>query len=418
MSYFLFLFWLILLSWFLTKIRFVKNAGLNPAFTVFLFVCKVGAGIAAGWLTHNNAHTDTWNYHHQALAEYDLLFSHPKEYLINLFNSGYSYGYSGVLQTQNSYWNDLKDNLIIKFISVLHLFSGGNYYVNVVLYNFAVFFGLIALFRVFVKAFQAGAVITATFVFLLPSVLFYGSTIHKDGIIMALTGAVVFHVWRALESSFSLKRIVYILAALLIIFLFRNYVAMALVPALTAWIIAAKKASPYKVFAAIYAVSLLLFFSIQYVFPRANLPLYVVKKQADFFALEKGNTSIPTDTLQPNFVSFLQAAPQAMQHGFLRPFVTDIKLSRMLLPLSLELIFCQLLVITFFLTRKKPFSFRQPFVLFCLCFAVSMCLIIGYIVPVIGAIVRYRSIYLPFFILPFVAGASWSIRLFPLKIKI
>lgn len=408
LAYFLFLFWLIVLSWLLTSIRFVKNAELSSSIVIFIFLCKVAAGLAAGWLMHKDVHSDTWNYHHQALAEYRILFNDPKEYFTNLFNTGYAHGYDGILQTQNSYWNDLKDNLIIKLVSVFHVFSGGNYYVNVVLYNFITFFGCIGLYRVFSKVYQANKLVTAGLVFLLPSVLFYSSAIHKDGLVMALTGVVVFNVWQVQQRALTAKRLIFITAALTFIFFFRNFVVMALLPALTAWILAEKrKLSPVKTFAAVYMITAALFFSVQYVLPAVNLQRYMVHKQADFFALEKGNTTIPTDTLHAAPASFIKSAPQALQHALLRPFITDSKLSGMLIPLSVELIIYELLIITFFFYRCKGFSFNRPVVLFGLFFGLSVCLIIGYTVPVIGAIVRYRSIYLPFMLAPFILGIDW-----------
>lgn len=418
MVYFLFFFWLIVLSWLLTTIRFVKNAELGSSIVIFIFLCKVAAGLAAGWLTHNDAHSDTWNYHHQALTEYQILFTDPKEYFSNLFFTGYTHGYDGVLQAQDSYWNDLRDNLIIKLVSVFHIFSGGNYYTNVLLYNFTIFFGCIGLYRVFKTVYNSNRFLTVMVVFLLPSVVFYGSAIHKDGLIMALIGIVVYNIWRSLQTAFTFKRIVYVILSLAFIFFFRNFVVMALLPALLAWIIAEGKGfSPVKPFAFVYIAALVLFFTIQYLLPSINLQEYVVQKQANFFALEKGNTTIQTDTLSATPASFLSSAPQAVQHGLLRPFITDVKLSKMLLPLSIELTFYEILILLFFLYRSPRFSFNRPFVLFSLVLGFSLCLIIGYTVPVIGAIVRYRSIYLPFITGPFILGIDWNRLAMFAKIK-
>jgi len=374
--------------------------------------------MAAGWLTHNDLHSDTWNYHNAGLVEYHLLFTNPKEYFTNLFYTGYSYGYHGILQTQNSFWNDLKDNLIIKLVSVLHIFSGGNYYINVVLYNFIIFFGGIGLYRVFKQVYQSNKLLTAVVVFLLPSVLFFGSAIHKDGLVMALIGLVVFNIWQLLLAGFTFKRVVFIFLPFLLIFFFRNFVAMALLPALAAWIISQKKnIAPYKTFIPVYTAALLLFFTIQYLLPSVNLQAYMVQKQADFFSLEKGNTSIQMDTLQATPASFISIAPKAMEHGLLRPFITDARLSKMLLPLGIELVFYEILVVLFLFFRRQHFTFNHPFIFFSLFFGLSLCLIIGYTVPVIGAIVRYRSIYLPFIIAPFILGTDWDKLITFAKIK-
>lgn len=365
--------------------------------------------MAAGWLAHKDIHSDTWNYHNDGLVEYHLLFTNPKEYFTNLFYTGYSYGYHGILQTQNSFWNDLKDNLIIKLVSVLHIFSGGNYYINVVLYNFIIFFGGIGLYRVFQQVYQANKLLTAVVVFLLPSVLFFGSTIHKDGLVMALIGVVVFNTAQSLQAGVTFKRMLFILLSLLLVFFFRNFVVMALLPALVSWVIAHRKnISPVKTFVPVYAATLFLFFTIQYVLPPVNLQVYMVQKQADFFTLEKGNTSIQMDTLQATPGSFIRIAPKALQHGLLRPFITDGGLSKMLLPLAFELIFYEILVLLFLFFRRRHFTFKHPFIFFSLFFGLSLCLVIGYTVPVIGAIVRYRSIYLPFILAPFALGISFT----------
>jgi hypothetical protein len=410
LGYFLFFFWIIVLSWCLTKIKLVKDAGLGSKLIIALFVCKVFAGVASGWISHTAPDSDSWHYHTDGLTEYQLLFSNPKEYFTNLFYTGYTNGYEGILKVQNSYWNDLKDNVIIKLVSVLDIFSGGNFYVNVVLYNFITFFGWIGLYRVFKEVYNADKILTAMLVFLLPSVLFYGSTLHKDGLVMALTGVLVFNTWQMLQqNAVAAKRIIFIAGAIFFIFLFRIFLVMALLPAFFSWALAQKKKlSPFKTFAVVYAVTLVLFFSIHYVIPSLNLPAYMVQRQIDFIGLPKGNTTIQLDTLNTNPVSFLKTAPQALQHCLLRPFISDIKMSKLLLPLALELVFYELLIVLFLFYRRKNFSFNQPFVLFSLFFGLSLCLIIGYTVPVIGAIVRYRSIYLPFILAPFVLNIEWE----------
>jgi len=418
-DYLLFFVWIIVLSFALTRVRFVKNAGLSGAVIIALFVANVAAGLTGGWITHTDPTTDTWRYHADGLVEYHLLFSNPKEYFTNLFYTGYSYAYDGVLQTQNSYWNDLKANLIIKLVSVFDIFSGGNYYTNVVLFNFVIFFGHIGLYRVFKHVYNTSAWLLVAVVFLLPSLIFYSSTIHKDGLMLAAIGVIIFNSYYATHySGFTIKRCLYILLALLLVFLFRNFIAFALLPALVAMTIAYnKKISAVKVFAVVYLIAVILFFNLHRIIPALNLPAHMAQKQSDFFSLEKGNTTIPLNKLEPSFSSYMVNAPQALQHSLLRPFITDIRLSKLLLPLSLELLFYGLLIILFFFFKKQQPLLNDPFVLFGLFFGISVCLVIGYTVPVIGAIVRYRAIYLPFLLAPFVFKIEWIQILDLLKIK-
>lgn len=59
--------------------------------------------------------------------------------------------------------------------------------------------------------------------------------------------------------------------------------------------------------------------------------------------------------------------------------------------------------------RTHPIN-RQPFAAFCLFFSLSGLLIIGAMVPFAGAIVRYRSFFLPFLLTP----ALYWLKSFPI----
>jgi hypothetical protein len=408
-----------ILCWSLTKIRFVQNAGLANAVIIAIFVCKIMAGLVNGWLTHFTPEVDTWKYHSDGLIEYHLLFSNPKEYFTNLFYTGYSYAYEGVLQTQHSYWNDLKTNLMIKLVSVFHVFSGGNYYVNVILYNFLAFFGHIALYRAFREVYKARPWLLICVVFLLPSLLYFSSAIHKEGLMLAAIGIIVFNVQQGLHhTGFGFRRWAAVVLPLCLVFLLRNYVVFALLPALAGWVLAKKiRVAPVLIFLMVYLVAAVVFFNLHKVFPAVNLPAYMVQKQSDFFELEKANTAIPLHTLQPHFTSYVKNAAQALQHVLCRPFFSDAVLSKFLLPFSVELLFYGIVILAFFFLRKTAVSFNHPFVLFGFFFALSVCLIVGYTVPVIGAIVRYRAIYLPFLIAPFLLQLDWDKILRLIKIK-
>lgn len=411
MSYVLFLIYLLLFSWLLTKSRFVMNAGLSSKTIVALFVLKVVTGCVHAWLLLRLSDApDTMIFHKEGLLEYELLFSNPAEYFTNLFHSGYSTGYQGLFSSTNSYWNDLTSNIIIKFLSLCDVFSFGHYYVNVIFYNAAIFFGAIGLFRVFNAIYPGNAVLLIISCFLLPSLLFFSSTIHKEGIILAATGIAVFNIYTALNNKrIIFKQVVYIVIALTLMFFQRNYVLLAFLPAAIAWIICMwkKNIKPILIFATIYISGAIIFFSASTVSPVLDLPAAVSNKQWAFQHLATPSTYIQTDSLAPNAKGFLKNAPQAMQHSLLRPCFADVSLSRSLLPLAIELFCYQLLLILFIFFRNKTVD-ADPFIYFGYFFSFSILLIIGYTVPVIGAIVRYRSILLPFILTPVLCTINWN----------
>ena len=158
MEYLLFVAYLVLFAWLVTKTRFFTKTGLSNPQLVIIFLLKVIAGIFYGWMGHFYGGfaqmVDTWNYHHISLIEFQLLETNPREYFTNLFNDPYNKsGIDNFFGSQNSYWNDLKSNVFIKILSIFDIFSFGQYYVNVVFYSFISLFGPMAIYRVMVDVF-------------------------------------------------------------------------------------------------------------------------------------------------------------------------------------------------------------------------------------------------------------------------
>ena len=423
MSYILFLVYLFLYCWLLTKIRFVKNAGLGTRVVVGLFLVKLSAGLIYGWLMHRATYlADTWDYHNESMVEYHLLFSNPKEYFLDFFQSNYGSHYGGFFDSYRSYWNDLRSNLVIKLLSVFDIFSFGNYYINVIFYNFIIFFGNLGLFRVFAHIYKDKKWQLVVACFLLPSLLFFGSGIHKDGLILGLLGIIIFNIYYSLNySGFTFRRIIYITLALCFIFLLRNFIFIAIIPAIVAWLIAHnKRHASIVIFLVTYLISAIVFFNIGEISSRLSLPEKVVQRQIDFNGLEKAATDIPLNPLKPTFKSFIASAPQSFNHSLMRPYISDISLAKFLLPFSVEIFFYELIFVLFlfFHIKYKDRSIpNDPFILFGVFFSLSVFLMVGYTIPILGSIIRYRSIYLPFILAPVFCNIPWQLLRNSIQIK-
>jgi hypothetical protein len=409
LSYVLFVVYLLLCCFLLTRIKFVQQAGIETRIIIALFILKVGVGCLAGLLSIH-APSDSITANIWGWEEYQLLLHHPKEYLLDLFQSGYAKPYAGFLETHGSYWNDLSSNAEVKLLSVFDIFSRGHYIINAIFFNFVSFFGIIALFRVFDHIYPGNKKLLIITCFLLPSLLCFTSMIHKEGLILAAIGILVFNVYYALNfSRFTLLRIVYISLSLLFIFVLRAYVVIALLPAFFAWIVVHTKGyRPFPTFIIIYSIGLILFFNLGRISPRLDLPKIVTQRQTDFRELPVARTQIPMDTLYPSFKSFVCNAPHALGHSLKRPYFSDIHSSLLLLPFAIEITVYGLLLLLFiFLYRNIDGPARQEdkaIILFGIFFSLSVFLLIGYIVPNIATIIRYRAIYLPFILTPVLCG--------------
>ena len=411
MSYVFFLLYLCIFSWLLTRSRFIIKSGLPNKVVVGLFIIKIIAGCVFYWmLLQTSTSIDTLGYNLFGLDEYHLLFNHPKEYFTNLFTSGYSNGYQGILSSADSYWKDLADNIVVKFLSICDILSRGNYFINVIIYNYVLFFGTIGLYRTFSKVYKKKQSLLIIGCFLLPSMLFNTSVIHKEGFILSAISVVIFNTYATLQKGpFKASRTFYIIAASAFVFLLRNYVFIALLPAVFAWVLSSvKKYNAILTFSITYLVGAIIFFNINKLADKINLPQSVSNKQESFEKLGMPHTYIAVDTLKPTFKSFAVNAPQALSHSLLRPYFTDIIMSPFLLPYIIELLLYQGLLVLFIFFREKKTSLPDPFILFGFFFSISVLLIIGYIVPAIGPIIRYRSIYLPFILIPIICTIDWK----------
>ena len=412
LHYFLFAFYLVVFGWCLLRSPFIKKAGLDNKLVLALFFCQVVAGIAIGWLSlhYYNAGNDYWDVNREGWKEYQLLRTNPHEYFTNLFRSDYPTGYAGLFDSFNSFWNDLKNNIVIKLVSIFNIFTDGSYYVNSLFFNFLVFFGHIALYRVFIKIYEDRSRLIIIGCFLLPSTLYFGSGIHKDGIVFLMLALLLYTVFYSLkENRLGIKRILILLFTFFILFLTRNFICLALVPALISWVLSARmKWRPFPVFMAVYLFAGLLLFNYHNLFPGANPLEIITKKQGDFLGLQRSATNIKLDTLEPNFISFLRNAPQAFNHTLMRPYFGELP-SPILLPMNIELAIYQLLLLVFiFFRRKRVDGGNDPFITFAIFFTLTMFLFIGYIVPNLGSLVRYRSLYLPLMITPLLCQIDWT----------
>jgi hypothetical protein len=232
--------------------------------------------------------------------------------------------------------------------------------------------------------------------------------IHRDGLLFLAISMVVYHLHFFRKKGKALKKIAIVFLFLLLIFCLRNFVFLLLIPALVAWRLAEK--FPKKtllIFVTTYCLGMLLFFLSGFISAKIDFPAYVAKRQESFIEIGKqGTSTIKVDALQPSFRGFIKNAPQAFDLAFLRPYLSKIN-QLFFAPFALEILFTQILLVLLLIFHKKLIEI-QPIIYFSLFFSISVVMIGGYVVPIIGAIVRYRSIYFVFMMIPVVCYIDWQ----------
>lgn len=409
MIYILFTAYLVFFCRVITRMRFFKNTGLLPRLLVALFIVRILVMIAGCYINlYVLPVSDTVGFHNMGTDDFNLLLSNPSQYFNEIFHNPYAHGYSRLFDDYHSFWNNLRTILVVKMVSIFDFFSFKNFWINSLLFNFIIFFGCAALYKVFIRVFPQSPVPLILCIFLLPSALFFSTMIHRDGLIFLAISMVVYHFYFFKKEGNFLKKIIIISLFLLLIFCLRNFVFLLLIPALVSWRLAEK--FPKKsliIFMATYSLGLLYFFLSGFISSKTDFPAYVAKRQESFIEIGKqGNSTINVDRLQPSFESFIKNAPQAFDLAFLRPYLSKIN-QPLYAAFALEILLMQVLLVLLIIFHKKVLEI-QPIIYFNLFFSISVVMIGGYVVPIIGAMVRYRSIYLVLLMIPVMCYIDWQ----------
>ncbi|HRO47943.1 hypothetical protein [Agriterribacter sp.] len=367
------------------------------------FALKVMAGIAYGYLyAHVFEVSDSWAYFEESLIECHKLLTQPSVF----FSTGLHFNNAGDLfsTADDAPWSNAGENLLIKLLAIFNVFSGGNYYINVIFFNALSFWGLYCLYIIAQKHAPKNRLLLFGLIFFLPSCLFWNSGIDKDGLIVFFTGILIYAVHYCITVKPTAGKVAVGVIGFMFIFLLRNVNALILLPAIAAWWIAVKyPVKPYLPFLIIYSFGILFFFLSGHLSPALNLPFKLAEKQHQFLALQ-ANTVLPLTPLEPTVKSYAAILPQAANHVFLRPYITEIK-SPFHLMAFVEILLILLVLILAAVSAGKQMVPRlaQPFYLFLVMIALSGLLLIGYTVPFPGAIVRYKAIYIVCLLIPFVS---------------
>ena len=155
-----------------------------------------------------------------------------------------------------------------------------------------------------------------------------------------------------------------------------------------------------------YAAYEILFFLSSYIYTSFSLPAAVIKRKGEFAARDGGVTDLPMNELYPTVKSFLINLPQAFIHILFRPYLWEFPGMSVMLT-ALELLFYQGILVLFLFFRNKKEKVVNNYNIYVFAFFFTMVIIIGYTIPNLGAIVRYRSLLWMFVLCPMVACIDW-----------
>lgn len=396
--------------YFLRKFKFFKTEGIPEWWPTALFLLKVVAGVALGLLyTYHYTDTkttDTWKFFNDSRIMFGALKEHPYDFFRMI--TGYDseapelrkyYLAMDAWLNKNMLFNDNKT--IIRLNAFFHLISLGYYYVHVVLLNCLSFTGLFCLFKVFHRILNSASKELMILTFLFPSVLFWGSGLLKDGLLLFGLGFFIYQFYCLMNEKITFKRVLLFLIGLGLMSITKFYIINLMAPGAAAWWITKKFNLKHGFINALvlYLLFFIAAFNFYLIRPEYDLSAILYWKQFNFYGFANSVDSkslIEIPRLGFSSWSIIKNVPEAWFTTFFRPFVTDIHGNPLILLAVLEnLSMIALLIIAIF-TFQKPSFTDSGFFWMSVFFIFTLFALIGLTTPVLGAIVRYKIPALPF----------------------
>lgn len=392
MEYFLILFYLIVLAYIAYKLSIKYLPQINPFAIIGFVLLKMIFGIIY-ILYHEKIQQggDIFLYFRDGQIIFNEIYKNPIHFLQLTFginNIEAPENLSNAIQ-EMGFWRDTAAYTVVRFNAIFSLVSFGNIYIHGIFSGFLSFIGCFFLTKTF-KPYTRNLLLLGTIIFLLPTLLFWTSGIHKEFICTFSFGLIVY----GLFNFYNKQKIAYLLLFLFsfgLLALVRIHIALLILPSalgLLATLFINKK--PIIIFSIIYLIVIISAYFIEIPFTDGNLIDNILHKKQLFEALKTGNSHIEINQFN-NLLGLIKSIPQAFFNTILRPHFFEIKTIYAFFA-SLESFFFFVSFMGFVLYFRFLNTKQRTFALFFLSFGLSYLIVTGLIVPNIGAILRYRSI--------------------------
>ncbi len=289
----------------IAKMKFFACEGISRKAIQGVFILKILFGILLSLIYTfyytDRSTADIYKYFDDSKVLFDALFTKPVDYFQMLFGIGNDTPYFDVYYNQMNHWyREYDSNLyndshtIIRFNAVVRLFSMSVYNVHTVFMCFLSLLGLTAIYKTFIPVMKEKSLLLFGAVFLIPSVLFWGSGVLKEGLLFFGLGFLVYYSHKVIYGDWNAKNIFWILFSVALLALTKFYVAVAVIPALVANYRIEKSGNKNVLLK--YVTSYILIFCGGLL--ATNSLQVLVQKQKDFINLANGGTYLQRITTE------------------------------------------------------------------------------------------------------------------------
>lgn len=322
------------------------------------------------------------------------------------------------------FFNDDQSYFLIRIAALFDLLTFSSYSATAVFFAILSFIGMWMFFITFYSRYpnlHRGLAVAA---FFLPSVFFWGSGILKDTLTIAGLGAATYCFHGIfIKRKISIRYVLGLLLALLVIFSVKKFILQAFLPALLVWVVAqnfsAIKSIVVKIILVPVAAFLVIFgayymvvkvgedderYALNKLAKTAKVTAYDIR----YWSGRGAGSGYALGELDGTFSSMIRLAPQAINVSLFRPYLWEVKNPLMLISALESFLFLIFTAYVFYTVGSKLSSaFNNPDVIFGLVFALSFAFAVGVSTFNFGTLVRYKIPLLPFYLMALVVMLNY-----------
>ncbi len=384
----------------------VKIVGSIAFYLTYLYYFKVG---------------DTFVYLYDARILAEELVNNPIIGLKILFQSAGTFDPDTFTVTnQMNYFKGTSELIIVKIASLVSIFSLQQPLTTTLLFSNLSFIGIWKFYLFFYDQYPKLKMQLAIATLFIPSVVFWGSGVMKDTVILGFIGILLYYTNQFFKyEKRSFKNLFLIFSSLYLISITKAYVSIALVPALFYWILFTfnkRIENPvFKIFiiplllGCLIGISILILNQIESVSNKYSIDNLMTTAEVyqDYhyasgdLEQEGRRSSYSLGDYDPTLFGIIQMFPAAVNVTLFRPYIWEIRSPAMILSALESTFFIFFTLYIFFavgIANTLKLILQNNLLLFCLVFSIFFAFAVGFSSYNFGALVRYKTPCMGFYL--------------------
>jgi len=408
-------------SYALLKCSFFKIPNAKSKLIISLWGYKVLAGVLFYLIftfyqpySHGS---DSTVYYEDAIELTKVANEHPLDYaqLITGFYTDESQ--FNKYTTNLEYWNRSypsvipNDNRIVIRLNSLFSFISFKYYsVHLLLMAFLSFIGLLLLYKAIFPYFHQVKKMLVFAIFIIPSTVFWSAGNLKEPILIFLLGCFVYNLIKSTKEK-PIKHLFFLAIISFALTYTKPYVLFLLIPISIALFLSEryKSIKVRWVYLAVFLLFGCFIAIITAINPEYSIAKLLTNKQHDFISMVSAGQSgskFDIPYLNGTYLNIFINSPNAFLNSLSRPLIWEPKTWTQLLAALENLVVIMILMLLSIRFRFSKISNINFWIFFAI-LGVQLLILTGLITPNMGALVRYKSVGLPFIFIALLAG--WSL---------